>query len=97
MYIGLSQRWGCILLHIAAKAIAGLIAQNGLGWLAGWAELGWTGLAGLGLTDRSQAVGLEFPAPCGCGPWLWAAGSGAAAKKFTAVIKKFTKKETKIN
>ena len=56
--IGLSQRWGCILLHIVAKAIAGLIAQNGLGW-AGW--LGW-------VTDRSQAVGLEFPAPCGCGP-----------------------------
>ena len=23
---------------------------------------------------------LEFPAPCGCGPWLWAAGCGAAAK-----------------
>ena len=31
MYIGLSQRWGCILLHIAAKAVAGLIPQNGLG------------------------------------------------------------------
>ncbi len=25
---------------------------------------------GLGLTDRVIAVGLEFPAPCGCGPWL---------------------------
>ena len=25
---------------------------------------------------------LEFPAPCGCGPWLWAAGCGAAAKQL---------------
>ena len=37
MYIDLNQRWACVLLHIAAKTIAGLIAQNGLaglGWLA---------------------------------------------------------------
>ena len=41
---------------------------------------GLGGTGGLGLTDRVLAVGLEFPAPCGCGPWLWAAGCGAAAK-----------------
>ena len=29
---------------------------------------GRTERAGLGLTDRVIAVGLEFPAPCGCGP-----------------------------
>ena len=28
-------------------------------------------LEGLGLTDRAIAVGLEFPAPCGCSPWPW--------------------------
>ena len=38
---------------------------------------GRTERAGLGLTDRVIAVGLEFPAPCGCGPW--AAGCGAPA------------------
>ena len=40
---------------------------------------GRTDWGGLGLTDRVISVGLEFPAPCGCGPW--AAGCGAAAKK----------------
>ena len=44
------------------------VAQIGGGWALG----------GRGLTDRVIAVGLEFPAPCGCGPW--AAGCGAAAK-----------------
>ena len=40
VYIAVSQRWGCILLHIAGKASAGLIAQNGLGLGLGW---GWAG------------------------------------------------------
>ena len=30
---------------------------------------GRTDWGGWGLTDRVIAVGLEFPAPCGCGPW----------------------------
>ena len=37
VYIAVSQRWGCTLLHIAVKASAELVAQNGLG---GWAGLG---------------------------------------------------------
>ena len=42
---------------------------------------GW-GLGGLGLTDRVIAVGLEFPAPCGCGPAVaGAAGRGATANQ----------------
>ena len=66
MYIGLSQRWGCILLHIAAKPIAGLIAQNGLGWL-GWGlqtvakQSGWTFLhpAAAARGSGQRAVGPQ--------------------------------------
>ena len=49
VYIDLNQRWACVLLHIAAKTIAGLIAQNGglgagglgAGGLGGWGAGGW--------------------------------------------------------
>ena len=52
-----------------------------LGFFEGRTERAGLGLGGLGLTDRVIAVGLEFPAPCGCGPW--AAGCcGAAAKNI---------------
>ena len=45
----------------------------------GRTDWGGAGAGGWGLTDRVIAVGLEFPAPCGCGPW--AAGCGAAANE----------------
>ena len=41
---------------------------------------------GGGLTACGIAVRLEFPAPCGCGPLLWAAGCGAAAKHFRVLV-----------
>ena len=68
MYIGLSQRWGCILLHIAAKAIAGLIAQNG--------GLGWAGDWGLGAyrpwhSSRAGAACTLRLRPVAVGSGLW--------------------------
>ena len=36
-------------------------------------------LGGWGAYRLCHSSWLEFPAPCGCGPWLWAAGCGAAA------------------
>ena len=66
-----------VLAGIGSRDPAGLPELGGLG---GWGGAGWLGgLGELALTGCVEAVGLGFPALCGCGPRLWAAGCGAAA------------------
>ena len=70
----------------AVVVVAGTVKGNLLTYTQFCYAFGRTartgGLEGLGLTDCGIVVRLEFPAPCGCGPWLWAAGCGAAAKEM---------------
>ena len=80
------RKWtGWLQGHPLGGCIAGWSLQEG--WGVGTRREGTEqevaeAIAGeLGLTDRTQAVRPEFPAPCGCGLWLWAAGCGAAANQ----------------
>ena len=57
------------------KNITSLLVLEAVRWshrLGGWGD------GGLGLTDRVIAVRPEFPAPCGCGLWLWGSFRGWA-------------------